>query len=814
MQRTNVDMRSCFADPAGQTVSAPWTIRTLRGGTVGADAIAAASGLRIFSIVSASCFLLGLSVIWRGDVSTTAAGFWPAAGGALVAMLVVPVRRWGWVIAGIVTPTVAALALGMMTLGPAIWWAAANVIEPALGAAIVLRVGRTRRTRRGGFALVFLLGAVVFAPLVGATIGSVGTIRAYDRSWENTWLEWFVGDALGVLVMVPLLMTFTSRRGARRTNRERVALGVTVATASALGFANLGRNGSVFVPYLILAVLLWAGMRFGQRAAASTGFVVALAANLATSKGWGPFAAADGPLEVLSLQIFLAIALVMSFAVASTVSELAGRDEVHALLTQQATHDALTGLSNRVLFADRLRDAIERHERVGCGVGLVLIDLDEFARINDRHGHPAGDRVLGLVVRQLQASLRSDNLVARIGGDEFVVLCDQVEDAEQILAIAGAVSKAIETPIEFDGFEHHICGSIGVAFALSGEVTSSADLFRRADIALYESKAKPERKITVFDDELEARTLRHIEIEAELKGAIARDELSVVYQPIVCLDTEVIVGFEALLRWTNRQLGPVGPNEFIEIAERSGLIGAIGDWVLEVACRQLAVLRAGDGVRHEPRDLHVSVNVSTRQLRDAEFPSRVLRTLQSLSLPPESLVLEITETAVMDDLDVSRQALADLREIGVKLSMDDFGTGYSSLTYLRMFPVDSLKIDRSFVADIGGTTNDIAIVRAILSLSADLNLDVIAEGIETAAQAATLRQLGCRLGQGFFYGRPEPIPDIGGRRRWGLVGMAGRAERSVPVGVGLSSPRARDGVRLAPRHMPDDRRAVSAEIRR
>ncbi|MEQ8841110.1 MAG: EAL domain-containing protein [Acidimicrobiales bacterium] len=740
---------------------APWTIRTLRGGSLDGDTIASTSGLRISAVVGALCIVLSLTVVWRGDVTTTSAGFWPAAGLAVVAMLVVPVRRWGWVIAGIVSPTALAFALGMMPLVPAIWWAVANVVEPALGATILRRYGNSRDSRQDGMTAIFFLGAVVLAPVVGATIGTAGTLSAYDRSWSSTWLEWVVGDGLGVLVMVPLLMTYTSRRGTPRNGRERFALGTLMVSAVALSFANLGPTGSALVPYLVLVVLLWTGMRFGLRSAAGAGFIVSLAANIATSHGWGPFAAGDGEPHVISIQFFLAIALVTSFVVASTMSELADREEVNTLLTVQATHDGLTGLPNRVLFGDRLRQAFERRQSDGSGVGIVLIDLDDFKKINDRHGHPAGDGVLGVVARRMASCVGSDGLIARMGGDEFAVLCDRVESREPLTAIAAQVAQALELPVEIDGLEHHLSASVGVAWAVGDDTVSATELFRRSDVALYESKRRPELMAVLFDDELEIRTRRRTEIEVELRGAIARDELSVVYQPIVSLPAQNPVGCEALVRWTNRRLGTVGPDEFISIAERAGLIGLIGDWVLEVACRQLAEWRSGDSTDADQPGLYISVNVSPRQLSDQLFPARVRRILESVSLPPDALVLEITETAIIDDLDVSLHALAELRQLGVRLSMDDFGTGYSSLTYLRMLPVDSLKIDRSFVAEIGGASNNIAIVRTILSLAAELDLDVIAEGIETAEQAQTLSQLGCRLGQGYFFARPTPNPDLG-----------------------------------------------------
>ena len=474
-------------------------VMTTRGGVVSEARIASMSCPTITACVGTACVLLGLSVIWRGDASETAAGFWPPAGASLVAMLVFPVRRWGWVVAGIGVPTVVGLTFGLMPLSSGLWWAVANAVEPAIAALVLLGFISSRWFTRGRLLLLFLVVAVVVAPIVGGAIGGMGTVIGYGDRWSDVWLPWAVGDGLGVLVVVPLFMKYTAGAVKRRTTGELGALIVVVAIATALAFVDIGRDGAALLPYLILVVLIWAGMRFGTRSVAAAGFVVGLGANIATSQGLGPFSEANRFANIVTLQIFLAIALVTSFVVAAMASELADHDEVRQLLTYQATHDSLTGLPNRVLFGEWLKTALEVRGQSDPGVGVLLIDLDDFKKINDRHGHPIGDVALKAVAERLRRSIRPGDVLATLGGDEFVVMSDDVTSAQHAHTIARGLSRALAQPYDVGVGQSQVTASIGIAVALGDDPVMSSDLLHRADIALHHAKATP-GTISLFDD--------------------------------------------------------------------------------------------------------------------------------------------------------------------------------------------------------------------------------------------------------------------------------------------------------------------------
>jgi diguanylate cyclase (GGDEF)-like protein len=754
MAHGTVGLTRSTPDDRGRPGVAPvWRVRTLKGDAMTEADLAATSGPRIALVVGALCVVLSLSVIWTGDVNETAAGFYPPAGASLVAMVALPIRRWGWVIAGVLVPSLIGLVLRVSPVSSALWWGLANCVEPAVGALLVRRFRTTRWWTPSRMLFVFLVSAVVIGPMVGATLGTIGTVAGYESSWLGAWADWALGDGLGVLVVAPLLLVNTTRNAVRRTGAELVALVVLVGGAAGLAFADIGSNGAALLPYLMLVALIWAGIRFGVTVVAAAGFVVALAVNIASSVGHGPFSAGSGSFDVVTLQIFLAIALVASFVAAAMTSELANRDEVHRLITRQATHDALTGLPNRLLFTERLDQALLDRSAAARSIAVVLIDLDDFKKVNDRYGHPAGDAALTIVADSLRAAARPQDLLARLGGDEFVILCDDPTSCDEVIRIAGDVSQCLDHPIAVEGVEHRLPASIGVVYVDADEQVTATDLLRRVDIALYRSKRTAGARISLFDDALEASTRRRAEMDAELRGAIERGEIHVQYQPIVNLLTGEVAKFEALARWNNRRFGVVGPDEFVPLAEQIGLISLIGDWVLEQACAQTATWRAMPS-NADRRAATVAVNVSARQLCDPGFPGRVRRILSETMLPARALTLEITETAVMDDLEASAQVIAELRQIGVELSMDDFGTGYSSMTYLRRIPVETLKIDRSFVAGLGAVREDTAIVESIISLGHSCGLEVVAEGIETVWQLQQLIQLGCDHGQGYLWSRP------------------------------------------------------------
>ena len=423
-----------------------------------------------------------------------------------------------------------------------------------------------------------------------------------------------------------------------------------------------------------------------------------------------------------------------------------------------ALHDLLTGLPNRTLLLNRLAELLEVPPGEGGQtkgrIGMILLDLDRFKVVNESLGHDAGDLLLVEVGRRLQHAARSTDTVARLGSDEFGVLLGPVRSAREAERVAARIERLLAEPFDLDGREVSVGVSAGLAIGHPGE-TRPGDLLKEAEIALHRAKADPLRSVILFDPEMRAQTLDRATMEHDLRRAIERDELVLHYQPLVSLERGEIVGMEALLRWNHPARGLVPPMAFIPLAEETGQILPIGRWVLESACRQMRDWQA----RHPAAAaLVVSVNLSAKQFAQADLVGEVAAILDRTGLDPATLELEITESVVMDQSEASIERLRGLRALGVKLVLDDFGTGYSSLSYLRRLPLDTIKIDRSFVSglDAGEAAIDAPIVQAVISLAHGLGIGVVAEGIETETQLAWLRRLGCDRGQGYLYARPLP----------------------------------------------------------
>jgi diguanylate cyclase (GGDEF)-like protein/PAS domain S-box-containing protein len=414
-----------------------------------------------------------------------------------------------------------------------------------------------------------------------------------------------------------------------------------------------------------------------------------------------------------------------------------------------ALHDPLTGLPNRALFLDRLGHVLARRTPSGPRAAVMFLDIDNFKLINDSLGHEIGDRLLKAVGPRLQAALRMGDTVARFGGDEFVVLCEDAGEGRDALIVADRLQQALGEPFVIDGEEHFLTASIGLALA-TGRYEDAEAVMRDADAAMYLAKDRGRSQCELFDDAMRNRALGRLRMENALRGAIERDELRVHYQPIVSLADGSITGLEALMRWHHDGLGPVSPIEFIPIAEDTGLIVPLGTWMLEEVCRQIVLWEQELGVPAP----QVSVNLSPRQVAHAELVPTVARTLERNGVAPARLALEITERVLISEADSPWNTLSALRKLGVSLMLDDFGTGYSSLSYLKRFPVDVLKIDRTFVDGLGSEAEDSAIVKAIVGMARALEVGVVAEGVETEAQVQCLRDLSCERAQGFFFGRP------------------------------------------------------------
>lgn len=416
-----------------------------------------------------------------------------------------------------------------------------------------------------------------------------------------------------------------------------------------------------------------------------------------------------------------------------------------------AEHDTLTGLGNRNLFRQKLLMAIQDTKHDGQSLAVVIIDLDSFKSVNDTLGHPTGDALLMQASQRLAGLLRADDILARLGGDEFAAVLKGFDSLDEITRLADKILQALNLPFTIGGRELFISASIGVA-SLGNEVEDPGSLLKNANAALSRAKEKGRGGYHVFDETLDAEYRTRVALAADLRRALENDEFVLHYQPKVCAETGALTGAEALIRWEHPERGRISPLEFIGIAEATGMMNALGEWILRAACKQcVSWIRAGLG------ELEISVNISPAQMRHGGIAKIVRKTLQQTGLSPRLLELEITESFMFENLELAIAELSDLRELGVTVTVDDFGTGYSSLAYLKKLPVDRIKIDRAFISQVPDDACDTEIVKMILGLNRLLSLRTVGEGVETAAQAAFLRQHGCHDLQGFYFARPmEP----------------------------------------------------------
>jgi diguanylate cyclase (GGDEF)-like protein len=434
------------------------------------------------------------------------------------------------------------------------------------------------------------------------------------------------------------------------------------------------------------------------------------------------------------------------------VTDITSRKQAEIGMRRLALSDPLTGLANRLQLTDRIDAAIAAMRPRSPGVALLLLDLDGFKAVNDSFGHAIGDELLNMVARRLRSSIRPTDVAARLGGDEFAVLLEQV-GYDQAEAAAHRVLQALNDPFVLTRSTVAISASIGLVHAV--DARGSQDLMRDADVAMYRAKADGKNRVVGFEPAMQARVMQRLQLESELRRGVERSEFVLHYQPLVDIETSAIVGVEALVRWQHPDRGLLPPKDFIEIAEDTGLIVPLGRWVIEQATQDASQWLGDTG-----RELSVSVNLSPRQLHDPELVATTAYALADAGIPAESLVIEITENLLLKDTDLAKSRLSALRTLGVRVAVDDFGTGYSSLAYLDRYPVDILKIDRSFVAPLGESPKSAALVRSIIDLASALGLDTVAEGVENEVQRDVLQGLGCIRAQGFFFARPLPSEEL------------------------------------------------------
>jgi diguanylate cyclase (GGDEF)-like protein/PAS domain S-box-containing protein len=434
-------------------------------------------------------------------------------------------------------------------------------------------------------------------------------------------------------------------------------------------------------------------------------------------------------------------------------TDISERKALEAELERRASHDPLTGLPNRHTLVDRLGQALLRTKRgkEGRKVGVLFMDLDGFKTINDSLGHEAGDRLLVTVAERLRKRLRPEDVLARFGGDEFAVLLEEVADASETIRVAQRIAESLREPFTVNDHQVNLSTSVGIALGSAHTKDDPEGMLRNADAAMYKAKEQGLGCYAVFDPAMQTRAQERLELEAELRRALEQGEFVLYYQPEVSLYNGSMVGLEALLRWQHPERGLLKPSAFVPLAEETDVIAPIGRWVLEEACRQA---KRWEEEHPLASPMTMEVNLSSKQLRRRELARTVEEALTRAGVEAHTLALDITETVLIGASEHNAQALEALKKMGIRLSLDDFGTGYSSLSYLKRLPVDRVKVDRSFVKGLGGNATDTAVVRMIIELCHTLGVEVLAEGVETSEQAALLKDMGCDVGQGYYFARP------------------------------------------------------------
>ncbi|HSE07971.1 MAG TPA: EAL domain-containing protein [Nocardioidaceae bacterium] len=717
-----------------------------------AGRLAAAPGPLVLVTVGLSYLGLAQIVMVLSAPADHGASVWPAAGLILAALMLLPTDRWGWALAAVALAELAGDLAWGYPLGAAVGWVLCYTLGPLLGACLMRQLGNpTGELAPLRMLLLFLLGGVLVGPFVGASAGAAPSSLAVGTQYVETLFDHFVGDALGVLVVAPLLLAAHGSQ-VLRSRREVTALIASTALVSAVVFTDFGGAWMITMPYLLIPFFAWAALRFGPLGTAWTAVGVTAVAAVLTTAGGGPFALAGGPggTAVMLLQIFLAITVSFALLLAAVVSDLADRRQIEETLRHQATHDPLTGLPNRACFSEALENALTGSS--AQGIGLLVCDLDQFKAVNDRVGHKGGDELLVEIAERLRAGVRPHDLVARISGDEFVVLLGDVDD-EAARRVALRMIGTVSRPVMI-GERCEVRPSISVGAAVAAPGETSEALFRVADAALYNAKRAGRGRVVVGDEDLRLRTNAQVRHEDELPTAFAGDQLECWFQPVVDLSTGRVSAAEATVRWRHPQLGVLDAERFLPTVEAMGWGDRLFETVLTQSLRARSAWVAQSGRRPK-----VAVNVSAHQLGSEGLVDVVVKALAGSGVPASSLCVEVTKTTPLDEAGLA--SLQQLHALGVRLVLDGFGTGWSSMMHVARIPWHQVKIDRSFVAELGTDAAATDVVRGMVAMADAMGIRTGADGLTRSDQLDVLRELGCHTAQGPLFCRPETVENFG-----------------------------------------------------
>jgi diguanylate cyclase (GGDEF)-like protein len=646
------------------------------------------------------------------------------------------------------------------------------------GALLLFKLHINPRLRQLRDVVCFNVVAVLIAPLLVAWLQVLNFASSGIIPWSKLvmyTLHYWAGDATGIAMLAPFLLISLRKlpwvwwhkeqqppatEGKLRLPRwrevpELLGEGVALAAGILTGYA-APRGNNLDYTYFVFLPVIWSGLRHGFERAAATVLLMNVGVALLVVANFGSS-------NLLVLQFGLMAISLMGLLVGAITTdrmhtEKALRDS-NKQLTYNAFHDGLTGLANRSLFMQHLERAVEHGKRDTLTESLrerdfrlavLFVDLDRFKLINDSLGHPLGDQLLIAIAGKLQACLRPTDIIARFGGDEFTILLENLSDISDTIRVAERIQAELSLPFNLSGQEVFITASIGIALSATS-YNQPEDLMRDADIAMYRAKIGGKARYEIFNPSMHDRAVVRLQIETDLRLAIERQEFLIHYQPLVSLETNRIIGFESLVRWQHPQRGLLSPSEFIPVAEEIGLMVPIDRWVIGKACQQIQQWQE-QTKRFPP--LSISVNVCNKHFIQPNIVPQISQILQQTSLDAPRLKLEITENVIMENDRSATATLSQLKALGIRLVIDDFGTGYSSLSRLHRFPIDELKIDRSFVSNINANEKNLEITEIIVMLGKKLGMDVTAEGIETKEQLAQLKEMKCTYGQGYFFSQP------------------------------------------------------------